>query len=168
MLDARLAVWELLDKENARKTIHEIFKDIEKIHWNETSAYMMVGVTQQIKDTLIDEHGGAKSARHIAGAIREWMTNPESYATIEELYRSCERMVFDPNTAKWMVKIFDFLEAVTQTHRGVEIIQVLVDGACQITEKPNTKDKIIKAFTNGKTLISTSMKSKVANFFLKG
>lgn len=168
MLDARLAVWELLEDPNARNVIREFFEDVKKIHEDETSAYMMVGVTQQIKDTLTNEHKGALSVKYIVDAIREWSIEPKYSDTIEEVYKATHRTIVDPNTPKWLNKIFDFLEASVKTHRGADVIRALSDGVCEIIEKPDTKENIVQAFINGKQLISTSMKKKITHFVVKG
>lgn len=164
MLDISLAFWELLENPNARKVIHELLEETHLIHVTETSAYMMVGVTQQLKDTLIDEHKGALSVKYIVDAIIKWSIEPKFTEIIEKLYQVGYKLVLDPNLPKLLNKLFDFLEAVVKTHRGAELIAALANGVCEITEKPDTKKKIITAFEHGKQLISTPMSSKVKNF----
>lgn len=165
ILDVRLAMWELLENPTARKVIHEFFEDAKEIHQNETSAYMMVGVSQQVKDTLKDQDGGALSVKYIVDAIIDWSIEPTFTETIEALYRATHKTIVDPNTPKWLNKIFDFLEACAKTYRGPEVVRAFADGLCKIMEKPNVKKQILKAFENGKELISTSIREKIKHFF---
>lgn len=163
MLNSKMAVWQLLENKIARTTFGNILNLAHQIHENEISAQMMMGVVEQVLTVLTDTNKAAISVKYITEGVVELATSEEAAPTIKAIYKSCHRTIHDPNTALFLDKIFDFLEALSRAYRGPELISSLVNGICDIMQKPDPKDQIIKAFENGKYILTTSMKKKIGN-----
>ena len=163
MLDSHLAVWELLENATARTTIGEFFKFVQEIHETETSAQMMLVFVEETRKTLTDKNRLSLSVKYLVDGVVELVTSPPAAPTLKAIYKSCHKVIQNPNTIKWLHKVFNFLEACAKAHRGPELISSMGNGVCNLLQKPDPKGDILTAFINEKCVMNTSVKKTMQN-----
>lgn len=165
LLKGRLRIWELLQQERVRNVMSVFLTSIEIIMEDDSFSQMMTEIMEQIVEILTDEKKGSVSIRHILDGMEVILLEPDYSPTIEAVLESYLHLMQNPEFVDVINKKFDLATAFLKIYRGAELINAISDGLVRILRSKDPKALYIKAFTNMKYLIFTSLWHKTKKFF---
>lgn len=155
---------DLLQDETARKTIGVIILSVKYMLEDQSCSIIMMSISQQVKDTLIDGEKGALSVMYITDGVVELLTNGLIEETFEALLTSCRDIMHMPETPIVIDQIFEVIIEISKVDRGSDLVQSVENGILGIARRPKPREYVSKGFSNLRSLMVTQTRDKVLNF----
>lgn len=155
---------DMLQIEAARNTLGVMLLCTLELLEDQSASEIIVNISQQIKDNLIDGDKGAMSLKYMQDGVIDLLTHEVSEETLKALLNSASRLIRSPDTPIVLDQVFDLIIEVSKIDNAPDIITTTEAGIRTIARREDPKEYVMRGFSNLKYFMMTGKRDKVMHF----